>query len=194
MAVLIDKCILLVCCASLITLGRVSLLPVLAILLAITLSALNSYLEKRAFCAAGFSVYCLLGVFLTPFRLFLPLVYYDVFAPRFHWLMLLGILPLAACIQTLPFSKLVTLLLFTGISLVLKLRTVALSEARERYRALRDDAKEFSLQLERKNKDLMEKQDYEISWRPWGSATALRGRFMTMWGICYPALFYRWAP
>ena len=37
-----------------------------------------------------------------------------------------------------------------------------LSKVRGEYVTLRDSTKEFSLQLERKNKELMEKQDYEI--------------------------------
>ncbi|MCI9273148.1 MAG: sensor histidine kinase [Clostridiales bacterium] len=162
MAVLIDKCILLVCCFSLIPMDRVSLSSVSALLLAVTLSALNSYWENRVFRIAGIAAYCLFGMFFPPFCLFLPLVCYDLFAPRFHWTMLMELLPLAAAIQALPLPRLFTLLLFSGISLLLRLRTSALLDTRERYRVLRDDTKEFSLQLERKNRDLMEKQDYEI--------------------------------
>lgn len=162
MAAIIDKCILLVCCLSLIKLEEASVFLVASLLAAITLCALNSYLDRRSFLYSSFAVYCLVGTFVPALSLFLPLVYYDIFATRFHWSMLLGIIPLSVYLQGNSLPLLLALLLFLGISLVLRLRTVTLTTMRGRYRTLRDSTKEFSLQLERKNKDLMEKQDYEI--------------------------------
>ena len=52
--------------------------------------------------------------------------------------------------------------LYTGLSALLKLRTLALSRSRRDYKDLTDNAKEISLHLEQKNKELLEKQDYEI--------------------------------
>jgi signal transduction histidine kinase len=45
----------------------------------------------------------------------------------------------------------------------MKHRSFLLEKTKSKYNALRDTTKEFSLQLENKNKELMEKQDYEIN-------------------------------
>ena len=55
------------------------------------------------------------------------------------------------------------ILIFLIVVYILKYRTISLQNMKKEYYELQYKAKEVSMQLEKKNKSLMEKQDYEIN-------------------------------
>ena len=161
MGELLDKLILFLCCVLLLPLQAFSPWCLAALLAALCLSSLNSYFpEKFSFCS---SIGFLAAGFLRPeFFLFIPFLSYDLWRPCFRAVYLL--LPSAVFFQLGRVSPLAmaVFFLYTGLSALLKLRTLALSRSRRDYKDLTDNAKEISLHLEQKNKELLEKQDYEI--------------------------------
>lgn len=162
MNILLDKLALFVCCVSLLPLQEDWMTPVCAVLCAVTLSAMGSYWERRLYLWAGFLLYVGASLFFPVFAVFLPLLFYDVALEKPRWLLLFLVVPLFLLMRAQHFSALFSMLLFLSVAFLLRMRTTSLLRTQAEYRTLRDSTKEFSLRLENKNKDLMEKQDYEI--------------------------------
>lgn len=136
-----------------------SVVPVLA---ALAFSGFLSYFEKETVRAALTAAALLCCLFLPGLTVFLPLFCYDLLYSRFRFLCLLGAVPLVSFFKTVPpqlFAAEVILLIF---SVALRYRTAENERLVSGYNELRDTAKEMSIQLSTQNRDLMEKQDYEI--------------------------------
>lgn len=136
---------------------------VVPVIIAIGVSALSSYWDHPYFkwgALAGYTVACLFQPALT---FFLPLIAYDLPEEKWRWPIVLILLPILVNYEFRPQSASLLILLFTGIAGVIKYRTLSLIKLKDEYALLRDTTKEFSLQLENKNKELLEKQDYEIN-------------------------------
>lgn len=159
---ILDKAILLICCCALLAYVPASALTVVSLLLAIIAASLLSYLNYKYVSYILPAVYSLLSIFFPELAIFLPLVYYDAFYSCPPYLYALGVVPLVLGFSTLPLSCNVMIFLFLAVSYVLSYRTRRMEHTQSKFRSLRDQSWETSLYLESKNKDLMEKQDYEI--------------------------------
>lgn len=159
---ILDKAILLICCCALLAYVPASALTVISLLLAIIAASLLSYLSYRYVSYILPAVYSLLALFFPELAVFLPLVYYDAFYSCPPYLYALGVVPLFLGFSTLPVACNIMVFLFLAVSYALSYRTRTLENSQAKYRELRDQSWETSLYLESKNKDLMEKQDYEI--------------------------------
>ena len=159
---LIDKLILLCCCIILLPFGQLTLYHTAALLACITLSAGGSYLEPPL-SLLGCTVWLGLCFWRTEFLLFLPLFAYDLFVQGL-WLPLrfLFTVPLLVKLATAPPQTVLSVAVLCALAVLLKLRTTAANSAENDYRTLRDSAKEISIHLKEQNRELMEKQDYEV--------------------------------
>lgn len=158
---LIDKGILfLLCCWTLFE-SQLDGAAVITALLCLFLSSLISCTSKRT--ADGLTILFFLGCFLFPgLFYFLPLLTYDLqrcpaWQIRVSWITIL-LLPLMK--NDLP--ALGSCFLLSCAALLLSLRSRDAEEARKTFYRTRDEMREASLNLERRNRELMEKQDYEI--------------------------------
>jgi signal transduction histidine kinase len=134
-----------------------------SILMVVIFSAALSYLEAPK-VIAGIFILVVIGSFFDPILLiFVPLMCYDVIFFEYKWLWALALLPLAVNFNQLPEAAGVLLLVFVGIAYFLKRRTLSLEKIKKDYILLQDNARETALQLEKRNKNLMEKQDYELN-------------------------------
>jgi signal transduction histidine kinase len=140
--------------------GIYAVVPVICVIIA---SAFLSYFENDTFILAAFLLFCIFSAVYPAFLFFLPLIIYDLFFSKWkHW-MFTAAIPFIIKIFFIPPQACIFIILFTALSYLIKLRTRSAEKARSEYIALRDTSKEISMQLESKNKELMEKQDYEIS-------------------------------
>ena len=159
---LADKGILLACGLTLLFYRpQVGAIDVAALLTAVTLCALGSYCGERFRLAAGIlypALCCLNGAFLP----FLPALTYDGFSGRRRLLYGLWLAPVLLRLGTVPPALTVSVLVFTGAALLLGLRTQGLLRYRSQYQEAQDGARELSLHLERQNRELLDKQDYEV--------------------------------
>lgn len=159
---LADKGILLACGLTLLFYRpQVGAIDVAALLTAVTLCALGSYCGERFRLAAGIlypALCCLNGAFLP----FLPALTYDGFSGRRRLLYGLWLAPVLLRLGTVPPALTVSVLVFTGAALLLGLRTQRLLRYRSQYQEAQDGARELSLHLERQNRELLDKQDYEV--------------------------------
>lgn len=157
---LIDKLVIFIICVALYIPDATNIYMIVPILIAIILSAFLSYVEEENITTAVFCIYIILCFFKPNFIFFIPLICYDAIFHKLKGLWVLSFLPLTAVYSDTLFQLSIAALIIAVY--ILKYRTISLLKMEKDYRKLRDNSKEISMQLERQNKDLLEKQDYEV--------------------------------
>ena len=171
---LFDKSIVLACCIAAAVGLAVDARLVAAFCLGVIATSLAELAQKehtrRASETASY-VYIIAAVFVPPFVPFAPLALYDI-ARRVSrervWVALgIGVAFVFALVADLRADALTarTLLLTAILSVaatLLSLRTAQLEHGQERMRHTRDELQERALALEARNRDLADRQDYEV--------------------------------
>lgn len=137
----------------------VLVVPVLA---AVGASALLSLFERRAATLSAFALFGLVCIFYPDFLYFLPLIGYDVCVSGPLWAIFMAAAPIAASYTRISPFVMVTVPMILILVFLTERRTGSLLRLQTEYASLRDTTKEFSLRLEHRNRELMEKQDYEV--------------------------------
>lgn len=171
---LFDKSIVLACCIAAAMGLAVDARLVAAFCLGVIATSLAEVVQgertRRAGEAASY-VYIIAAVFVPPFVPFAPLALYDIArrVRREHaWVVLsIGIAFVFALVADLRTDALTarTLLLTAILSVaatLLSLRTAQLEREQQRMRRTRDELQERALVLEARNRDLADRQDYEV--------------------------------
>lgn len=162
MNAIVDRILMWTCCAALLPQMAGDATVVIAMLAAITVSGLNGYLQSNTFCLANVTAYTGASAVWPSFCLFLPLVYYDAFGLKQAWWSLAAAAALAVCFTSLPANTSLIVAVLMAAAYVLKHREVALERSQTELRQLRDSSYELTMMLRQKNKELIEKQDYEV--------------------------------
>ncbi len=158
----IDKLTVFILCAVFYVQYRTDFYGVVPLIIVIIFGAFMSYTDKDAVVLITALIFLFISFFYPDYLFFLPVICYDIFFSKYPFAALAAVIPLATGFPALPLSDFIFICLLAGLSYMIRWRTVMLEKARSEYVTLRDSTKEFSLQLERKNKELMEKQDYEV--------------------------------
>ena len=171
---LFDKSIVLACCIAAALGLAVDARLVAAFCLGVVVASLaeiaQSERARRAGEAASY-VYIMVAAFVPSFAPFAPLAFYDIarYVRREHaWVALgAGAIFAFALVAGLRAGALTTrTLLLTAIlsaaATLLSLRTAQLEREQERMRRIRDGLQERTLALEARNRDLADRQDYEV--------------------------------
>lgn len=160
---LIDKLIIFIACVALYAVDARYGMSVAPVIIALTISALNSYFDQKTLRLVFFGVYILICQFQPQFLVFLPLICYDVFVTKEQAISLLILIPIIShfkqCSQTLG----IMLIILIFISYLVKFRTQGFIKMNSDFIKYKDTSKELSNLLNKKNSDLIEKQDYEIN-------------------------------
>lgn len=171
---LFDKSIVLACCIAAAVGLAVDARLVAAFCLGVIATSLAEVAQGNRACRASEAasyVYIIAAVFVPPFVPFAPLALYDIArrVRREHAWVALGIGSAFACalVANLRTNALTarTLLLAAILSVaatLLSLRTAQLGREQRRMRRTRDELQERALALEARNRDLADRQDYEI--------------------------------
>lgn len=160
---LADRLMLLALC-TLIFLGEhLDLYAVVPVLSAVAAAALCTYLERDMAVTAVFASYCAAASLFAPLIFFVPLLCYDVSGKRYSWSALLALIPAIGAAHAVGLRDGIGLILLAALAVMLQLRATRAEHSRREALALRDATKEAALQLEHKNKELLEKQDYELN-------------------------------
>lgn len=171
---LFDKSIVLACCIAAAMGLTVDARLIAAFCLGVITTSLAELAQgKRARRAseAASCAYIITAVFVPPFVPFAPLTLYDIArrVRREHaWIALgIGIAFVFALVADLRADALTarTLLLTAILSVavtLLSLRTAQLEREQQRMRRTRDELQERTLALEARNRDLADRQDYEV--------------------------------
>ena len=171
---LFDKLIVLACCIAAALGLAVDARLVAAFCLGVIIAALAEVVqEERARHAseAASYVYVVAAAFVPPFAPFAPLAFYDIARrvrrERIWPALAIGVVFACTLVADLRGGALATrTLLLTAIlsvaATLLSLRTAQLEHEQERMRRTRDKLQERALALEARNRDLADRQDYEV--------------------------------
>lgn len=168
---LFDKSIVLACCIAAALGLAVDARLVAAFCLGVIATSLVELAQGERASEAASYAYIIAAVFVPPFVPFAPLALYDI-ARRVRrervWVALgIGVAFVFALVADLRGGVLTTrTLLLTAIlsiaATLLSLRTAQLEREQKRMRRTRDKLQERALALEARNRDLADRQDYEI--------------------------------
>lgn len=171
---LFDKSIVLACCIAAALGLAVDARLVAAFCLGVVVASLaeiaQSERARRASEAASYA-YVIVAVFAPSFAPFAPLAFYDIarHVRREHAWVALGAGAIFACALVtyahagaLPTRALLLTVILSIAATLLSLRTAQLEHERERMRRTRDELQERALVLEARNRDLADRQDYEV--------------------------------
>lgn len=160
---LYDKMILFLCCTIFLMSYDLTLYTIIPVITVICLSSLITYFNKERVNIIAYTFYVALCIYSPNFIYFLPVLCYDLVCESYRYVILLGLFAVIRALLFLPFFTIFTLLLISAMAYLLKKRTQALTKAKKDYFTLRDNMMEKADLLRLKNRDLLEKQDYEIS-------------------------------
>ena len=171
---LFDKSIVLACCIAAALGLAVDARLVAAFCLGVVVASLAEVAQgeraRRASEAASYA-YVIVAVFVPSFASFAPLALYDIArrVRREHAWVALGGGAIFACALVayahagaLPTRTLLLTAILSIAATLLSLRTAQLEREQERMRRIRDQLQERALALEARNRDLADRQDYEV--------------------------------
>lgn len=171
---LFDKSIVLACCIAAAMGLAVDACLVAAFCLGVAVASLTEIAQgeraRRAGEAASYA-YIMVTVFVPPFVPFAPLALYDIArrVRREHVWVALGAGAIFVCALVayahagaLPTRALLLTAILSVAATLLSLRTAQLEREQERMRRTRDELQERALALEARNRDLADRQDYEV--------------------------------
>ena len=171
---LFDKSIVLACCIAAAMGLAVDARLVAAFCLGVAVASLTEIAQgeraRRAGEAASYA-YIMVTVFVPPFVPFAPLALYDIarHVRREHVWVALGAGAIFVCALVayahagaLPTRALLLTAILSVAATLLSLRTAQLEREQERMRRTRDELQERALALEARNRDLADRQDYEV--------------------------------
>jgi signal transduction histidine kinase len=159
---LMDKGFILICCLSMGLMHSTD--PILAVpfLIAVASSAANSFKDSPWLKGGGLCLILLLSLWEPSYLFFVPLCLYDIFLTRQSWFALLLLPPLILAFPALNLNWTLLLLLFSVMSVFIKLRSVRHHRLTENYNRLRDSTAELSIRLENTNRELRLHQDEQV--------------------------------
>lgn len=171
---LFDKSIVLACCIAAAVGLAVDARLVAAFCLGVVVASLAEIAQgeraRRASEAASYA-YIMVAVFAPSFVPFAPLALYDIArrVRREHVWGALGTGAIFVCALVayahagaLPTRALLLTAILSVAATLLSLRTAQLEREQERMRRTRDELQERALALEARNRDLADRQDYEV--------------------------------
>ena len=171
---LFDKSIMLACCIAAALGLAVDACLVAAFCLGVVVASLTEIAQgeraRRAGEAASYA-YIMVAVFVPSFVPFAPLALYDIarYVRREHAWVALGAGAIFVCALVayahagaLPTRALLLTAILSVAATLLSLRTAQLEREQERMRRTRDELQERALALEARNRDLADRQDYEV--------------------------------
>ncbi len=171
---LFDKSIVLACCIAAALGLAVDARLVAAFCLGVVVASLAEIAQgeraRRASEAASYA-YIMVAVFAPSFAPFAPLAFYDIArrVRREHAWGALGAGTIFVCALVaythagaLPTRALLLTVILSVAATLLSLRTAQLEREQERMRRTRDELQERALALEARNRDLADRQDYEV--------------------------------
>lgn len=171
---LFDKSIVLACCIAAALGLAVDACLVAAFCLGVVVASLTEIAQGERARRAGEAASCayiMVAVFVPSFMPFAPLAFYDIArrVRREHAWVALGAGAIFVCALVtyahagaLPTRALLLTAILSVAATLLSLRTAQLEREQERMRRTRDELQERALALEARNRDLADRQDYEV--------------------------------
>jgi signal transduction histidine kinase len=160
---IVDKSVIFICCTNIYLLELAHGLWIIPVILALTISSLNSYFERTDFHMLSFIIYGVLCIFAKEFLIFLPLIFYDVILTKHYYIHLFAMIPIISSMGYVDDISILITCSFMALTILLKIRTSSTSKLKFEYINFRDKSSELSSLLEEQNATLISSKDYEIN-------------------------------
>ena len=160
---LFDKMIILFICLSIYLHNVTNNYLIVPILVCIFLTSIISYRDNDKILIILSMCFLILCLFNSDYLFFIPLICYDLFSYRIKWLWSILIFPILIYHFEISTLSIFLILSYTFISYLLSYRTKSFDHIKKNYYYISDSANELSIKFENKNRELLEKQDYEIN-------------------------------
>lgn len=135
--------------------------PVIAFLIGFLIAALGIYLSDRRQFAVVCILFLIICVFLPEATFFMPVMVYGACQYRLRWAAI-GIIPFLLNHSFYQTWEIILWVTLCALAVLLSFRTDKIEQLEQDMIRTRDTGIERNLALKEKNKNLMEKQDYEI--------------------------------
>jgi len=138
------------------------LIFVVALLASVAVSSLCSYFENNGVGVVLCAVYVVLCAFMPGFAVFLPLVVYDCSGFGKFWIRFFWVAAILACFFSYDAINTAAIAFISAAAFIWQRKTAKHQKIQKEFYILIDNAKEQTINFEFKNRELMEKQDYEL--------------------------------
>ena len=136
---------------------------VLLTLLVLFAASISAHLDIPHLSVIVFISVCSLCLLIPLLCLFIPLFIFDIYTRAHKGFCLIALIPWIALMLSNQYLLVIISVAITMLSLVLSQRSHSAAKIYRQYNQLLDQTREKQLDFERKNKELMEKQDYELN-------------------------------
>lgn len=160
---IIDKIIIFICCTVFMIGFGVNTYTIIPVVLSIILSSLITFFDKPVvtiFCYIG---YLLLSIIFPDLLFFLPLFLYELYEETYVYISLVGVFSIIYNHKHFSIIAYFLIFILCVFVFIVKKRTKDLLELKHNYIVLRDNMSESYDKLRVVNRDLLERQEYEIS-------------------------------
>ncbi|MGL6198453.1 MAG: sensor histidine kinase [Lachnospiraceae bacterium] len=162
MRTLTNRILLLIYCFISVYLSSFDTIFILAFFTALSITALNDYLDSRLLRIITTGIYGFFSCLYPALFLFVPLLTYDMFLSRHFLPWLPAAVSFLIHTQDQQFFKLLYVLTGIGIAALLCYQTETYNKLEMLYKKSRDDSIERDLLLKAKNRSILQNQNYEI--------------------------------
>ncbi len=157
------KIILILCCVCFSIALNESYDIVFPLLLVVIISSLTGYFSNRILSTVFFILYLILCCFFPLYLFFLPVICYDIFMDKLQFTFSLAFIPFLVQYHYMRGLNLTAIFVLCALSYILKHNYYNLKQFQNNYIKLQDETAEIANSLGKKNKELLEKQDYEVN-------------------------------
>lgn len=158
-----DKIIVFICCAVFMSGVGINSYSVIPIMIALIISSIISFFDKAAITISGYITYLLLTFIFPELLFFLPLLLYDLYMETYKYVASICVIPIIYNIGSIKTSSFLLIAILCIFVYIVKRRMSMLTELKRTYTSMRDNMSEEYDKLYEKNKDLLERQEYEVS-------------------------------
>jgi signal transduction histidine kinase len=160
---LLDKLIILFCCGIFLYSGEITIYTVVPLITALIFSSINIAFNLPSIHISTYIIYLILCFFYPELICFIPLICYDLFCEAYKHVSAAAIIVMYYHMDNFKFEFLLWIISLSILTYILKKRTMALLKIRANYNMNRDEMNEKWLKINYLNKELLEKQDYEVT-------------------------------
>lgn len=160
---LFEKVIIFICALLIYLTQTEKNINVLMVLISVIFSGFLSYFDDdriRSFLTLGFSI---LSFFIPDLIFFMPVMVFDMLLYKYQYINLIAVIPLISFYQSASIQVSFTILIMIIFCIGIRYRLEEQTKLQTKLSSFWDATREMSIQLEKRNSDLIEKQDNELN-------------------------------
>lgn len=160
---LLDYIILFLCSTIFFLTFGADNLPIICICIAISITCFSIYFEKFLFQLLLYLLFFGLSFFVPGLLFFSPMILYTFFHQTYMYVSFSYVVVYYYHYDSSNLIKFVAIFFLLLLAFILKYRTDLYIDETERFSRIRTNLTDYNVSLSSKNRELMEKQDYEIT-------------------------------